>query len=531
MGRRAFLVVTVALVALLTVTLWSRAAILDSSSDELLARTDVLAEFFDGTLTSLALGARMLENDPDLHAMNDLALAIPLLRSVAVYDESGLLIRAVPPGLFPPDHRLDRTLIRRHMEEWEEIVVSADVAATRLQLSRVIEENNTGVLQIAVLTTSIASTLARLPETLDAPVYSAALVDLDGVEFFHYFSSGTVEHAERCVVAEVDLEGIAPQSRILGVGVRDQIVAGKQLTDFPLRLILTFDKSVVLEPWQRSTVVYSAVTLGLIATIIAVGLKLKQQSERRASMEHQVESLSTDILNVSDRLEAARGELSDLAYVVAHDLKAPLRGISQLAGWLVQDQAERLDDEGQSMLGMLQERVARMNAMIEGILTYSRVNRDALEPELVNVQKLIETTVEEIALPECVTVSIAPDLPTVYGDPGQLRRLFQNLIDNAARVVTPSRGTVRIGSETTDPQAWIIKVADDGPGVDPKHHDAIFRPLHTVEGTASEHGTGMGLAMCRKIATRHGGSLGVTSALGAGTVMTVRLPKEKEHEQ
>jgi signal transduction histidine kinase len=108
--------------------------------------------------------------------------------------------------------------------------------------------------------------------------------------------------------------------------------------------------------------------------------------------------------------------------------------------------------------------------------------------------------------------------------------LFQNLIDNAARVVTPTGGSVRVELDHSDPSVWGIAIKDDGPGIDPKHHDTIFRPLQTVAGTESETGTGMGLPICKKIANRHNGTLKIHSVLGEGTTITVQLPKESSHE-
>ncbi|MBK8024512.1 MAG: PAS domain S-box protein [Chloroflexi bacterium] len=132
-----------------------------------------------------------------------------------------------------------------------------------------------------------------------------------------------------------------------------------------------------------------------------------------------------------EQLEVSNRDLRDFAYIVSHDLRAPLRGIGSIAAWLVADYADRLDDDGRRLLELLRGRVQRMDALISGILEYSRIGRTHEQLQTVDIGHLVAQVVDEIVPPAAFDVSISPDLPHLSVEPIHLRQVFQNLLANA----------------------------------------------------------------------------------------------------
>ncbi|MGC9398773.1 MAG: PAS domain-containing sensor histidine kinase, partial [Anaerolineae bacterium] len=198
------------------------------------------------------------------------------------------------------------------------------------------------------------------------------------------------------------------------------------------------------------------------------------------------------------RLQAANEELNDFAYVVSHDLKAPLRGITQLSNWLMEDYAEVLDAEGHRLLELLVSRARRMHKLIEGILQYSRVGRVQERKKEIDLHVLVLDILDLLALPEHVHVEITSPLPTVYGEETRFRQVFQNLLSNAIKFLDKPQGRVTIGGEDQGGH-WQFSVADNGPGIAAKYHDKIFQMFQTLAPRDEYESTGVGLALVKKI--------------------------------
>lgn len=224
------------------------------------------------------------------------------------------------------------------------------------------------------------------------------------------------------------------------------------------------------------------------------------------------------------KLEDANKALADFAYVVSHDLKAPLRGIGSLADWIARDQRDRLDDEGKEQIDLLRGRVKRMNDMIEGILRYSRVGRTQAERTTVDVRELIDETVDLLAPPPSVAVKLVGDFPTIRAARTLLAQVFQNLIGNAIKFCDKEEGAVLV-SCTPREDDWLFEIMDNGPGIEERHFERIFQLFQTLSPKPRGDSTGVGLSIVKKIVESEGGRIWVDSRVGEGSRFSFTIPK------
>lgn len=252
---------------------------------------------------------------------------------------------------------------------------------------------------------------------------------------------------------------------------------------------------------------------------------------RVSRMEADIVLRSKELQDLNDRLrrneaqlQAANQELNEFATIVSHDLKAPLRGVATLAKWLQTDYADKLDQEGRDNLADMVKRVGRMDRMIEGILSYSRLGRTQEKPEPVPLTELVPAVVEDLAPPEHVHVHISPDLPLVHGEPVRLRQLFQNLIGNAIKYGDKPHIEIRV-SWVDSGSMWEFTVADNGPGIEERHYDRIFRIFQTLAPKDRSDSTGVGLALVKRIVEGAGGRVWLESRLGQGSAFHFTWPK------
>jgi len=252
-------------------------------------------------------------------------------------------------------------------------------------------------------------------------------------------------------------------------------------------------------------------------------------------------SLSEDELrNKLYALESAKESLEQFAYVASHDLQEPLRKIRAFGDRIKTRYADKLDETGQDYFNRMQSAAQRMQTLIDDLLKYSRVGRiqNAFEP--VDLNELIETVVSDLETTVAdsgATVEF-DSLPTVEGEATQLRQLFQNLLSNAIKFkkegVPPK---ISIKSRPLSPEevdllnsvsdSYEITVTDNGIGFDEKYLDRIFNIFQRLHGRNQYPGTGIGLAICRKIAENHQGDIYASSQEGKGATFYVILPKNQ----
>lgn len=234
--------------------------------------------------------------------------------------------------------------------------------------------------------------------------------------------------------------------------------------------------------------------------------------------------LESEQIRIIRELECANEELRNFAYVVSHDLKAPLRGIGSLADWIVADQQERLDAEGQQHLKLLIQRVKRMDALIDGVLRYSRAGRLREAKAAVDLDKMVREVVDLLPRPAHVAVTFNKTLPVINTEKTRIQQVFQNLLSNAMRFIDKAEGRIEIDFEDAE-DMWEFSVADNGPGIEARHFERIFQLFQTLNSRDRFESTGVGLAIVKKIVDMYGGRVWVDSILGRGSTFSFSLPK------
>ncbi len=255
--------------------------------------------------------------------------------------------------------------------------------------------------------------------------------------------------------------------------------------------------------------------------------EVERLNRAMTNLLQDLQAANRNLEQTARELQKANKELADFAYIVSHDLKAPLRAISQLAGWVSTDYADVLDADGQEMLTLLTGRTQRMHNLIEGILQYSRIGRVREKERNVDLKQLVQEIIETLAPPEQVQPSVRDTLPTVAGEPTRLTQVFQNLLDNALKFMDKPQGRVGVGCVEQESH-WLFSVSDDGPGIEEKHHARIFQMFQTLTPRDETESTGIGLALVKKIVETWGGKIWVESTVGQGSTFFFTLPKEGE---
>jgi signal transduction histidine kinase len=234
------------------------------------------------------------------------------------------------------------------------------------------------------------------------------------------------------------------------------------------------------------------------------------------------------------QVEAANQELAEFAYVVSHDLKAPLRAIDSLVKWLASDYRDKFDDEGRDQLGLLLGRVKRMHDLIDGILQYSRAGRIREERAEVDLAELLPEVIDLLAPPVHIKVRVETQLPKVTIERTRIGQVFQNLLSNAIKYMDKPEGLIRVGC-ADDGTFWRFYVADNGPGIDQKDFERVFQLFQTLKPRDQADSTGVGLAVVKKVVDMYGGRAWVESKLGEGSTFLFTLPKgattEKNEER
>jgi PAS domain S-box-containing protein len=258
---------------------------------------------------------------------------------------------------------------------------------------------------------------------------------------------------------------------------------------------------------------------GKLVAIVQVLKDITKLKETQDELEHR-----------QFALERSNEELQQFAYIASHDLQEPLRMVSSFTQLLKDRYKTKLDDQANEFIDFAVDGAKRMQSLIQDLLLLSRVDRKPVPFEQCDANEIYEKAILnlKVSIEETNSELSCDNLPTIYGDRIQLIQLFQNLIGNAVKYRDPDKkNKIHFSSEKQN-EFWRFYVKDNGIGIAPEYFDnifVIFKRLHTKHEYS---GTGIGLALCKKIVERHGGEIGLESSLGEGTTFFFTLPLEKQ---
>ncbi len=234
-----------------------------------------------------------------------------------------------------------------------------------------------------------------------------------------------------------------------------------------------------------------------------------------------------ELRHQTELLDESNEELKQFAYVASHDLQQPLRAISNYAEFINEDYGDKLGEEGKRYLHLQIAAAKRMKKLIDDLLQYSRVSRDDADFTEVNMDDVVQEAMRwlEATIEETAAEIRYDKLPTVRGVETRLSQLLQNLIGNAIKYRDPERRPEITISATEQADHWLFVVADNGIGIDPKFHGEVFQVFRRLHDGSSIEGTGIGLALCKRIVQRHGGDIWVESAEGEGSRFCFQIQK------
>lgn len=244
-----------------------------------------------------------------------------------------------------------------------------------------------------------------------------------------------------------------------------------------------------------------------------------------SSLEQRVKERTAELKNANIEFEIANAELKEFAYIVSHDLKAPLRAIDSLTKWIAEDYKGDLDTEGQDLIQTLKNRVIIMNQLIDGILQYSRISRVNSKSETTDLNEIIQYvwTLEKPA--EHFSLNIEKPLPKIFVNYNKIQELFQKIIQNAIRFNDKEKAIISI-NWSEDKDYIYIDFQDNGIGIKEKNFDEIFKIFKTLEKKKYKNQIGIGLTLAKRIVEIYNGEITLISKIGAGTTFTISFPKK-----
>jgi light-regulated signal transduction histidine kinase (bacteriophytochrome) len=262
--------------------------------------------------------------------------------------------------------------------------------------------------------------------------------------------------------------------------------------------------------------------LATVANTMALGI------ERRRT-EEELQARAEELTRLTEQLARTNRELDAFAYAASHDLRAPLRGIANLAHWIEEDLQDNLRDETREMLEMLRGRMRRLESLIDGLLEFSRAGRIRGQTDTVNVGTLVGEVIELLAPPPSTTVVVKAGMPTMVTDRLGLQQVFLNLIGNAIKYARDDGARIEIGVYEAG-LFYEFFVADNGPGIAAEYHEKIWGIFQTLAPRDEVEGTGIGLSIVKKAVERRGGKVRVDSTPGLGATFSFLWPKHLPRE-
>ncbi len=373
---------------------------------------------------------------------------------------------------------------------------------------------------------------------------TARSFDIDNIERLYAFLplSGTEESVfimlgipSSFAFADVEKTTIRNLLWISGVGLFALLAAWLLSEAFAVRqinqLVSTTQSLASGDLAARTTGGYDRGEFGVLNRAI------DEMAQALSTREYEREKAEEEIREYASNLERSNRDLMDFANIASHDLQEPLRKISTFGDLLLIRHSETLDQQGKDYLDRIRSSANRMQNLIIDLLTYSRISTTAQPVDLVDLNDILHQVLTdlELQIEQNEAIINYTDLGKIYADPVQMQQLFLNLIGNSLKFRKPDVPVIVdiVGEAHSMPESnfgngnarfYEIAISDNGIGFNPKYVDRIFQPFQRLHPREQYEGTGMGLAICRKIVERHDGEITVQSQPGQGTTFIVKLP-------
>lgn len=228
-----------------------------------------------------------------------------------------------------------------------------------------------------------------------------------------------------------------------------------------------------------------------------------------------VEQARIRLADAIKRMEQERADLDSFVYVASHDFKAPLRGIDNLATWIEEDAGSTLADESREHIRMMRRRITRLESLLDDLLAYSRAGRAEIAFETVDVGEMLRDMKEDLQLPSGFDIVVAEDMPIVYSPKTPLAHVFFNLLSNAVKHHDGESGRIEVSFEKLF-NGYAFTVSDDGPGIPLKYRERVFEMFQTLKPRDVIEGSGMGLAITKRLVQSNNGTISIDGEDGRG---------------
>ncbi len=261
----------------------------------------------------------------------------------------------------------------------------------------------------------------------------------------------------------------------------------------------------------------------LVATVRAL-LRLRSAEREVVRSNAALRKANSQLETLNSALRRSNDDIERFAYIASHDLQEPLRTIATHLQLLERNLSGRLDEENKQVFDDVVDAAHRMSDLIRDVLAYSRAGRGDSVFQVVRLQDSLTWALTNLA--ESLTKAggevVSETLPVVWGDSTQLAQVFQNLIGNAIKYRAEAAPRIEVHAERRNDREWVVSIRDNGIGIESRYHDRIFRPFQRLHGRELA-GTGIGLALCRRIIESHGGRIWVESEVGSGSTFLFSL--------